>query len=129
MKTAIGISFILVFLISCSKEKLIIESPSLVGVWQHYSAMDAWEILIINTDGTGKVEWYTNNKLHEETKIKDWYVKENRLYFGKVTFALNPYDVTGYPQLSSQEEIIEFDTLKPLTRYIELNQLNYVEIN
>ena len=114
-------------LMSCSKEELLTEAPSLVGTWQHYSAEDAWEIIFINTDGTGKVEWYVNNKLNEETKEKNWYTKDNRLYLGKATFSFKPYNIDAYPYYVGTSDNVGFDTLTPGKRIIELNQLHYIE--
>ncbi len=114
---------------SCSKETLLSESPSLIGKWRHYSAADAWENVIVNSDGTGKVEYYRKSKIFEETKVKDWYTEDNRMYLGKVTFSLQPYTITSYPTIASSQEILEFDTLKSGERYIQLNQLNYVEFD
>ena len=99
----------------------------MIGTWQHYSAADAWEIVIIKEDGLGMVKWYTNNKLFQETKEKVWYVKENKLYLGKVTFSLKPYNIDGYPTTSSTTEIIELDTLTSGAKFIVLNELNFVE--
>ena len=118
-----------VSLLSCNKEPLLDEAPSLVGTWQHYSAEDAWEIVYIESDGTGKVEWFTNNKLHEETNTKDWKVKQNRLYFGNVTFSLKPYTIDLYPTVIGANDTIGFDTLVQGNKYIQLNQLNFIKRN
>ncbi|MFT4601619.1 MAG: hypothetical protein ACI857_001802 [Arenicella sp.] len=129
MKQTVLIFSIILISFGCSKEKLIDVSPSLVGDWKHYSADDQWEIVFINSDGTGKVEYFRNSKLFEETKVKDWFTADNRLYLGKVTFSLQPYTVSEFPTLSPSLQIIEFDTLSMGVRYMQLNQLNYVEIN
>ena len=115
------------FLLSCSKEQVLSESPSLIGKWTHYSSTDAWETILIDSDGSGKVWYYTNGKLKEETKTKTWYTEDNRLYLGKVTFSLQPYTISEYPSQISQEQIIEFDTLPLGGRVLQLNQLNFVE--
>ena len=129
MQRLFFIALFLFLLIGCSKSTVLDEAPSLVGVWKHYTAEDAWEIIRIDQDGEGKIEWYTNNKLHKETKVKSWYVKDNTLYLGKVTFSLEPYDITEYPQTAGQEVIINFDTLKANHRYVYLNDAPYVEMD
>lgn len=129
MRQLVYICILACFVVSCSKETLLSESPSLIGKWRHYSATDAWENVIVNSDGTGKVEYFRKSKIFEETKVKDWYTEDNRMYLGKATFSLQPYTITSYPQLASFQEIIEFDTLKIGIRYIQLNQLNFVEFD
>lgn len=126
MKTQLAILVLIIFT-SCSKEEVLSESPSLIGKWTHYSANDAWETVLIDEDGTGKVWFYTNGKLKEETKTKTWYTENNRLYLGKVTFSLQPYTISEFPKMISQEEIIAFDTLVVGARVMQLNQLNFVE--
>lgn len=127
VKSVLNISLLSCLLLSCGKEKLLDEAPSLIGVWQHYHSEEAWDIITINSDGTGKVDFFTNSKLREETKVKDWLVKDNRLYLGKVTFSLQPYTITEYPKTASSNSIEGFDTLTTAQRYVEFNQLVYVE--
>lgn len=117
----------LLILFSCGKEQLSDEAPSMIGRWLHYDATDAWEVVIINEDGTGKVEWYTNNKLHKETKIKTWYVQDNKLYLGKSTFSLSPYDVSQFPVTSSSTIVEGYDTLVQNSRYCVMNNVYFVE--
>jgi hypothetical protein len=119
----------LFFLISCSKDKLIDEAPSLVGTWKHFYSEEAWDIITISSDGTGKVDYFTNSKLKEETKVKDWYIKDDRLYLGKVTFSLQPYTVSEYPTTASINFIEASDTVFIGERYLEFNQLIFVEKN
>ena len=99
----------------------------MVGVWEHHSASDAWERVTIKSDGTGKIEWYTNNKLHKDTKEKKWYVEDNRLYLGKVTFSLQPYDINEFPAVCTAGSVQDYDTLVFGTRYCMLNNHYFVE--
>ena len=127
MKKIHALLFLLLVMSSCGKEKLLDSAPSMVGNWVHYDAPDAWEKVIIKEDGTGKVEWYTNNKLHKETKVKDWLVKGNELFLGKVTFSLGPYDISEYPITSSATVIESYDTLVQGSRYCVMNSSYFVE--
>jgi hypothetical protein len=120
-------SCLVLFLLSCGKEELSGAAPSMIGTWVHYSAVDAWEKISINSDGDGKIEWYTNGKLFRETKNKTWYVKTNRLFFGKATFNVNPYDIKEYPVLSPSTMIDGFDTLLQNRRFCVLDDKNFVE--
>ena len=129
VKAAVIITSLLAFLVSCSKEKLIDEAPSLIGIWKHYHSDEAWDIITINADGTGKVDFFTNSKLREETKVKEWYVKDNRLYLGKVTFSLQPFTISEYPKNASSDVIEGFDTIQNGDRYMQFNQLTFVEKN
>ena len=127
MKNYLVVSCLILICSGCSKEEVLAETPSLIGRWTHYSASDAWETIFIDEDGTGKVWYYTNSKLKEETKTKTWYTQDNRLYLGKVTFSLKPYTISEFPSNISQEQIVEFDTLTVGARVMQLNQLNFVE--
>lgn len=119
--------FPVLVIFSCGKEDVSTGAPSLIGTWIHYSASDAWEIIYINSEGNGKVEWFTNNKLHKDTKEKTWYIKDNRLTLGKSTFSLAPYDVETYPTQSSNTVIEGFDTLMSGKKYIIMDGRYYKE--
>jgi len=116
-------------LFACGKEPLIEDAPSLVGDWQHYHSEDQWDFISIDEDGTGYVKWYTNGKLFQETKVKEWFVKDNELFLGKVTFSFKPYSIDLYPTNVSTSEIIGFDTLSPGDVKIELNQLLFKKVS
>lgn len=112
---------------SCAKEELTSGAPSMIGIWIHYSDDQDWEKLVINEDGTGKIEWYANGGLNNETKTKTWYTEDNRLYFGKSTFNIKPYSVNQFPQLSTFTTTEGFDTLTQGVRYCKLNNQYFIE--
>lgn len=116
-------------LFSCGKEPLQSEAPSLVGEWKHYHSASSWDVVYIGEDGLGNVKWYTNNKLFQETKTKEWFVKDNELFLGKVTFSFKPYSIDLYPTTVAADEISGFDTLMSGDEKIELNQLTFKKIN
>lgn len=126
MRTLI-IGFSSMVLLSCGKEELLLEAPSMVGNWIHYTSNEAWEIVYIQGDGTGYVEWYTNSKLHKDTDVKTWYVKDNRLFLGKTTFNFTPYDIETYPTLSGNTFIEGFDTMSAGKQYVVMDDKYYVE--
>ncbi|UKN02045.1 hypothetical protein K6119_00765 [Paracrocinitomix mangrovi] len=115
------------FVFSCNKESVDAEAPSLIGIWQHNISLTESEVITINQDGTGKVEWYDNNSLRDHTKVKTWYVKDNRLTLGTITFSMQPYDIDEYPKNGSSTIIEGYDTIHTGQRYIKLNATVYTE--
>jgi len=123
------ISLILVVFLSlgCKKETVKDGAPSLIGTWKHYSAEDAWHIIYIYDNGEGRMEWYTNNKLHDDTKVRTWYLKNNTIHFGKVALNGELYEVTDFPTVSGSTTVELFDTLYAGKKYITLDNKYYVE--
>lgn len=119
---------LMIFILSCGKEELLDSAPSLVGHWQHYVSETEREVILIEGDGTGKVQWYSGISLKRETKIKTWKIDGNRMYLGNVTFNLKPYDIDEYPQVSSSTTYEGLDTLYQGKSYVVLNDLFYTEI-
>lgn len=118
----------LLVLASCNKEELVSGAPSLVGDWIHYNTEAEKEIIYIDSEGNGKVVWYVGNSLERETKVKKWYVEDNRMQLGKVTFNLRPFNIDVFPTTSSNTTIEGYDTLYQGFRYIQLNDKYYREI-
>lgn len=116
-------------MLACGKEPLINNAPSLVGDWQHYQADEQWDFISIDENGIGYVQWYTNGKLFQETKIKEWFVKDNTLFLGKVTFSFKPYSIDLYPTTVNFPEIVGFDTLDVGDVKIELNQRLFKKVS
>ena len=79
--------------------------------------------------GEANLDFFTNSKLREETKVKDWYVKDNRLYLGKVTVSLQPFTISEYPKTASSDFIEGYDTIQTGERFMQFNQLTFVEKN
>lgn len=126
MKLWISIGLLIIFS-SCNKEPLLDASPALVGNWTHYTDAETWHTLHVNSDGNGTMEWYTNSKLNKDTKERPWLIKDNTLYFGKVSFNGELYDIDAYPQLSGSTTIENYDTLSAGERFIILDGFYYTE--
>ena len=103
-------------------------SSDMAGTWTHYTNETDHHVLYINADGTGKLEWYNNNGLHQDTKIRDWYIKDNRMYFGKVTFNGEFYDIEQYPITAGSGFSNYYDSIPASSRYCILNDVYYVEL-
>jgi hypothetical protein len=128
MRTLFLISLLTVTFISCKKEEVTTAAPSLIGTWKHYSAADAWHTIVIYDNGDGKMEYGVDGKASGFTEIRPWYMKENTLYFGKLTLNGELYEVIDYPVLSSTETIELFDTIYAGKKYMRLDKGIYVEI-
>lgn len=74
------------------------------------------------------MEWYTNGKLYKDTKVRTWYLKNNTIYFGKLTLNGELYEVIDYPVVSGSQTIEFFDTLHAGKRYMKMDKGYYVEI-
>lgn len=116
-----------ILIISCKKETVQDAAPSLIGNWKHYSAQSDWHIIHINADGTGTMEWYANGELLEITKSRTWYFKDNTIYFGKIAWNGELYEVLDFPSTSIAESIQLFDTLKAGKRFMKLDKGYYTE--
>ncbi|MBI3135629.1 MAG: hypothetical protein HYZ14_13205 [Bacteroidetes bacterium] len=127
MRTLIFILCTSLLFCSCKKETVHTAAPSLVGTWKHYSAADAWHIIYIYADSQGKMEWYTNNELYKDSKVRTWYMKDNTIYFGKMALNGELYEVIDFPVVSPSQSIELFDTLKAGKRFIRTDKGCYVE--
>lgn len=128
MKRVVLITVCLInLLVSCKKETVKDGAPSLIGTWKHYSSVDAWHIIYIQDDSQGRMEWYTNGKLFDDTKIRTWYLKDNTIHFGKLALNGELYEVTEFPYTAGSTTIELFDTLYSGKRIIKLDDKYYVE--
>jgi len=128
MRIIIILSIFSILAISCKKEPVLTAAPSLVGSWRHYSATDAWHTIIISENGDGNMEYGVDGKSSGYTETRPWFMKENTLYFGKLTLNGDLYEVIDYPVLNSVETIELFDTLHAGKKYMRLDKGIYVEI-
>ena len=119
--------FFVGILLSCNKEPILEVAPSLVGIWKHHSAVDAWHIIYIYENGKGIMQWFRNYKLYKDTKERDWWMKNNTIYFGKTAFNGELYDVETFPTLTGQTFTDNFDTIYAGKRYIVLDGNYYSE--
>ncbi len=128
MRNLVLISLVSAFVFSCKKEPVLTAAPSLVGSWRHYSGAGTWHTIIISENGDGNMEYGVDGKSNGYTETRPWYMKENTLYFGKLTLNGDLYEVIDYPVLSSSETIELFDTLHAGKKYMRLDKGIYVEI-
>ncbi len=120
--------FLCLVAVSCGKEPLMDVSTEMAGTWTHYSNETDHHILYINADGTGKLEWYNDDGLYKDTKVRDWYFKDNTMYFGKTSFNGELYDIIDYPVTAGSGFSNYYDTIPPGARYCILDDVYYVEL-
>lgn len=116
-----------VFIVSCAKTPLLEASEAMVGDWIHFSDEDDSHRVVINADGTGYMEWAVDGNASKSTKMRDWYLDDNTLSFGKVAFNGEAYEIEEYPTVAWMEIINFYDTIPELSRYIILDGNYYVE--
>lgn len=120
----------LIFLaVSCKKDKLVDEAPSLIGNWTHFETADSGEKIEIKENGFGSITLISNGTAASKTKEREWFVKDNELFFGKAAFNGEFYTIDEYPKIAANDFINFFDTINVGNRYIILNDRYYVEKN
>lgn len=120
--------FAFIFLIvGCSKTPLLESSEAMVGTWIHYTAENDAHRIIINEDGTGSMEWIANGEVSRATKVREWYLDDNILAFGKAAFNGESYEIDKYPTFTWDEIINYYDTIQESSRYIILDDYYYAE--
>lgn len=125
-------NFLCLFLCSflgfnCIKTPVIEASDAVVGDWIHYTSETEAHRINISEDGTGNIEWIVGDKTTRATKIREWYLDENVLSFGKVAFNGEAYGIEDYPQVAWEEMTNYYDTVPELSRYMILEGRYYVE--
>lgn len=111
----------------CSKTPLLEASEAMVGSWIHYSSESASHRVLIKEDGTGSMEWLKDGEVTRATKIRDWYLDDNILSFGKAAFNGESYKVDKYPTFTWEEIINYYDTIPESSRYVILEDFYYAE--
>lgn len=119
---------IVLSLTGCKKELLLDKAPSMIGTWVHYSAPNTFHIIIVKEDGTGRLEWYNEGGLYKDTPYRDWYYKDNTMYFGKVALNGELYDIIEYPKTAGSTFENNFDVIPAGSRYCILENVYYVEL-
>ncbi|MDA7804265.1 hypothetical protein N8987_06800 [Crocinitomix sp.] len=116
-----------ILLVSCSKTPILESSEAMVGTWKHYYAVGNSHTLYIFEDGSGKIEWEDNDEVSKATKVRDWYLEDNTLYFGKAAFNGESYTIEEYPRVAWEELIVYYDTIPETKKYIVLDGDYYTE--
>lgn len=114
-------------IVGCSKTPLLESSEAMVGTWIHYTAENDAHRIIINEDGTGSMEWIANGEVSRATKVREWYLDDNILAFGKAAFNGESYEIDKYPTFTWDEIINYYDTIQESSRYIILDDYYYAE--
>jgi hypothetical protein len=126
MNKLFSLTLILIF-VGCAKTPLLEASESMVGTWIHYSSETIAHRIIIKEDGTGSMEWMTDGEVNRATKIREWYLDDNILAFGKAAFNGESYEIDKYPTFTWDEIINYYDTIQESSRYIILDAYYYAE--
>ena len=112
-------------LFACGKEPLVDVTSDMVGSWKHYTTAADYHIIRIYDDGQGVLEWYNADGLTKTTPQREWYIKDNRIYFGKAAFNGELYDIDEYPQTAAAEIINGKDTIYVGEQYCILDGSYY----
>lgn len=119
--------FTLLFITACNKTPLLEASEAMVGTWVHYSGPTEAHRIIINEDGTGSMEWMLDGKVTRATKVRDWFLDDNTLSFGKAAFNGESYEIDKYPTFTWETLIKYYDTIQEASYYIILDDFYYAE--
>ena len=101
-------------------------TDALEGIWIHHTSEVNYNKIIINADGTGAMEWFVDNKKSRATKVRDWYLDDNFLSFGKAAFNGESYIIDKYPTFTWEELIKYYDTIPATSYYMILDDYYYV---
>ncbi len=127
MKNSLPI-LLLILLSSCGKEPLLDVTDQMQGSWKHYTTETDYTVVYIYTDGNGRLEWYNDQGLTKDTKEREWLIKDNRIYFGKVAFNGEFFDISEFPKTGGAEIINGYDTIPSGGRYCLLDDSYYLDI-
>ena len=117
---------LLIAVSSCKKTPLLEVSDAMVGTWIHHTSENNAHKIMINADGTGSMEWIVDNKVSRATKVRDWYLDDNILSFGKAAFNGESYEITKYPTFTWDEMVKYYDTIPEASYYVILDDVYYV---
>lgn len=120
-------ALVIIVLVSCGKTPILEHTSDLAGTWKHNFSEGNSHTLIINEDGSGRIEWEENGEKSKATKLRDWYIKDEVLYFGKGAFNGEQYAIDQYPKVAWEELIHYYDTIPETKKYIILDNFYYVE--
>lgn len=126
MKYIFSILF-LILLLGCAKTPVLEASDVMVGTWKHFYGVRNSHTIYIYDNGSGKMEWEDNAEVSKGTKVREWYLEDNILYFGKGAFNGESYVIDEYPQVAWEELIVYYDTIPETKKYLILDGNYYTE--
>ncbi len=118
---------LLLITFACERTPVLEASEAMVGEWLHFSDEDDSHRVVVSPDGTGYMEWFVDGKKSLTTKMREWFLDNNRISFGKVAFNGQAYDVDQFPKTAFDEKINFHDTVPEGARYIILDGNYYTE--
>lgn len=115
-------------MISCEKSALTSVNTDLVGNWRHHSGANDYHEISIDKAGQGTIAWAVADKVVKKTKIREWFLDDDILRFGKTAFNGEQYTINKYPKMTWVTLIKYYDTIAEGKRYIVLDDKYYAEI-
>lgn len=122
-----SIIFLVFLLFACKKTPLNEVSDSFIGIWKHYLSKSDAHTIVVLADGTGYMTSTYEGKESKPTKTREWFLEDNELFFGKVTFNGESYEVDKYPTFAWNQIINLNDTVPAGKKYVILNGNYYTE--
>ena len=126
-QNAFLVSLFLISVLGCKKTPVLEASEDVVGDWMHYTSETEAHRLVVSADGKGYMERLVDGTASRATKVREWYLDDNVLAFGKAAFNGEAYEIEDYPQVAWEEIINYYDTVPELARYMILDGLYYVD--
>lgn len=118
--------FLILGLLGCEKTPLNTLESNLEGVWSHHTAEKDLEIITINEIGNGTIEWIVDDKPVKKTKVREWYLDDDILRFGKSGLNGEKYTIDKYPKITWDELVKYYDTIPEGGMYMILDDKYYV---
>ena len=112
----------------CKKKSAVKIDNLFKNEWKHFIDANHSEILIIPNSAKGTIEQHENGQLISDTQPRKWLIKNNRLYFGWISFKGAQYSIESYPTVALNTLINDFDTINVGDSYIILDGNYYLAL-
>lgn len=112
---------------SCQKEKVYGVYPAMRGYWKHYTSEEAYRYLSIGGDSRGNIEYFNDPGDRHDTKERGWFIKKNKLVFGRLSGGDEVFIIDSLPKISTRYFISGYDTVNVSDAYMILDGGVYVD--
>ena len=100
----IFVIFLIAFF-SCQRERAAEVNPDFIGSWRHYDDPDDVHYIIIESNGQGFMEYYKDGQFDHDTQTRGWFIKNNKLVFGRITGKDESFHIDLMPTISTTRGI------------------------